>query len=482
MRTRLILALLLLSALGVLFTPVSARDAAARQATTPIIAVTATPKATVVPASTATGIRVPSAVPLTVTVQPSATVPVSSTVAPAPSATPQPSPTYKPPVVQPWATATPQSLLPVLSESPLLLVAVGVVAAGVLFAILLMVLGALAGRQRRKQEEAGLLVDSIGSGAGSVSGAQESLALPLGFTLGGRYVVGNLLGRGGLGTVYKAWDSLLDRSVALKVIRRRERVRAREDGLSEGEAIFYEARTTAQLQHDNIVAVYDLQMGGEDIPLYVVMELLDGVPLSNVMGENPGVPLADDLTLAVVTGVLRALDYAHGMGVLHRDLKPANIMLIGAGQRLRVKVLDFGFAYLMRRRETMPTWLREGKLVGSLQYMAPEQLQGVTPAEAGDLYSLGVLFYQMVAGRNPFIGKTAQETVLKQVNLTPEHPRTYREDLRPEAAELILHLLSKQPRKRPASAAEVLEQVMAFGGRLSTLPLPPGGGAAPATE
>ncbi len=256
----------------------------------------------------------------------------------------------------------------------------------------------------------------------------------------GRYRLLTELGRGGSGVVYRAHDSLLKRDVAVKVL----------GGSSlTGEAqarLLEEARAAAGINHPGIVGIYDAALAGDTA--FVVMELVEG-------------PSLHDLTIdgwaqaAHVGGeVCAALEHAHRNGIVHRDLKPENILFTPEG---RVKLVDFGLARPIASRLTA-----EGSLVGSLHYIAPEQALGQPVDARTDLYALGVVLYELVAGRLPFTAEDPLALVAQHIYAPVVPPRAYRDDLPPGFNDLIVQLLAKQAIDRPASAAEVERRLAAI--------------------
>ncbi len=256
----------------------------------------------------------------------------------------------------------------------------------------------------------------------------------LGQTLLDRYRIDAQLGQGGMGTVYRAHDLLLDRPVALKMLN--------ASGLaSGGKARFLvEARAAAKLNHPNIVTVYDV--GEAHGALFIVMEL--------VPGEKPGRThrLDLDATVDLIRQVCAALEHAHAAGVIHRDLKLDNIILTPTHT---AKLMDFGLA---RLRES-PHLTRDGAVVGTFLYMAPELLMGEEASVQSDLYALGVMFYQLACGQPPFKGVDQLALISQHLHATPVPPSTYNPHIPLEIETLILKLLAKHPEDRPTSATEV---------------------------
>ncbi|MGE5601907.1 MAG: serine/threonine-protein kinase, partial [Nitrososphaerales archaeon] len=263
----------------------------------------------------------------------------------------------------------------------------------------------------------------------------------IGTVLNSRYRLDAELGQGGMGVVYRGHDLLLGRDVAVKLLSKA--------GLgTEGRArLLREAQAVAKLNHPNIVTLYDA--GEADGSPFIVMELLSGVSLFE---RKPG---GTDELVEISRQVCAALDHAHGHGVIHRDLKPENVILTGykgdgdAGE-LHIKLTDFGLARSAASRQTT-----EGGIVGTVYYIAPEQAMGRELDGRADLYSLGVMMYELAAGRLPFAGEEPLTVISQHLHAPPVPPSTYSPDLPAPLESLIMRLLGKQPEDRPASAAEV---------------------------
>ncbi|MFM8323119.1 MAG: ABC transporter substrate-binding protein, partial [Chloroflexota bacterium] len=238
---------------------------------------------------------------------------------------------------------------------------------------------------------------------------------------------------GGMGVVYRAHDLLLDRDVAIKLLRKA--------GLgTEGKArLEREARAAAQLNHPNIVSIYDA--GESDEQPFIIMELVEGQALN----ERPPENLAQALQIAAQ--VCAALEHAHQRGVVHRDLKPENVLVSPHGQ---VKLMDFGMARSMTSRLTV-----EGSIEGTVLYLAPEQALGQAVDRRADLYSLGVMLYELVVGELPYTSDHPLAVISQHLYAPIPSPRARREQLPPALDALIVRLMSKQPGQRPASAGEV---------------------------
>lgn len=251
-----------------------------------------------------------------------------------------------------------------------------------------------------------------------------------------RYRLDAELGRGGMGVVYRAHDTLLDRDVAVKLLS--------ATGLgSEGRAhLLREAQAAAQLNHPNIVSVYDAGFTAEaDGVPFLVMELVEGQPLYNRR------PSGLDEVLAVARQICAALDHAHTHGIIHRDLKPENVLITPDGA---AKLMDFGLARSAASRTSL-----EGALVGTVFYLAPEQALGQAIDGRVDLYALGVMLYELTTGQLPFTGDDPLAIIAQHLHAPVVPARTHRADLPPALDTLILNLLAKAPGDRPASASEV---------------------------
>lgn len=249
-----------------------------------------------------------------------------------------------------------------------------------------------------------------------------------------RYKIESELGRGGMGTVYRAHDSTLNRDVALKLM-------SNTDLGAEGRArLLNEAQTVAQLDHPNIVTVFDA--GEHEGKPYIVMQLVEG----GTLHEHRPADL--DEILHIVKQVCAALEYAHQRGVIHRDLKPENVALSEDGT---TKLMDFGLARSVASRMTS-----EGNIVGTVFYMAPEQAMGQELDGRADLYALGVMLYELTTGELPFVDENPIAVITQHINSPVVPPRAKREDLPGYVDNLILKLLEKDPKDRPESAAAVL--------------------------
>jgi serine/threonine protein kinase/WD40 repeat protein len=262
-----------------------------------------------------------------------------------------------------------------------------------------------------------------------------------GFTLG-RYAIIELLGSGGMASVYKAFDEILDRAVAIKVIRAEAFSPSQADQLLK--RFQREARVLARLKHNHIVKVYDA--GEHQGAPYLVLEYLSGGTLKDRMGKAVPFPHAASMLLPVA----RALDYAHQCGVLHRDLKPANILMNENGEPV---LTDFGIARLLTIEDGQNLTMT-GFGIGTPEYMAPEQGMGLEVDARADIYALGVVLYEMVTGRRPFSANTPMAVIFKHVHDPLPDPRTYVPELPESLVDMLYRSLAKQAAQRFDSAAD----------------------------
>lgn len=265
----------------------------------------------------------------------------------------------------------------------------------------------------------------------------------IGHELGGRYQIIERVGGGGMALVYKAQDILLNRNVAIKVLR--------QQFVNDEEFIRRfrrEAQSAASLSHPNIVSVYDV--GQEEDVHYIVMEYIEGQNLNEIIKERA--PLQVDEAVRVASQIADALDHAHQNQIIHRDIKPHNILI---GRNGRVKVTDFGIA----RAVTSTTITQTGSVVGSVHYFSPEHAKGVVTGEKSDLYSLGIVLYQMLTGRLPFLGESPISVALKHLQEHFDEPRTVNPMIPQSVENIILKSMRKNPAERYQSAKEMLHDL-----------------------
>ncbi|MFI6722977.1 Stk1 family PASTA domain-containing Ser/Thr kinase [Streptomyces sp. R-74717] len=269
--------------------------------------------------------------------------------------------------------------------------------------------------------------------------------------LGGRYELGSVLGRGGMAEVYLAHDTRLGRTVAVKTLRADL---ARDPSF---QARFRrEAQSAASLNHPAIVAVYDTgedYVDGVSIP-YIVMEYVDGSTLRELL--HSGRKLLPERTLEMTVGILQALEYSHRAGIVHRDIKPANVMLTRTGQ---VKVMDFGIARAMG--DSGMTMTQTSAVIGTAQYLSPEQAKGEQVDARSDLYSTGCLLYELLTVRPPFIGDSPVAVAYQHVREEPQKPSNFDPEITPEMDAIVLKALVKDPDYRYQSADEMRADIEA---------------------
>lgn len=267
--------------------------------------------------------------------------------------------------------------------------------------------------------------------------------------LGDRYDLGQIIGRGGMAEVFEATDTRLNRRVAVKVLR----------GELAKDPMFLErfrreAQSAAGLNHPNIVAVYDT---GEDvvndltIP-YIVMEFVDGITLREMLNNGPRI--LPERGLEIVAGVLAALDYAHRHGIIHRDIKPANVMINAHGD---AKVMDFGIARAVSDAATSVT--ATSAVMGTAQYLSPEQARGEVVDARSDIYSAGCVLYELLIGTPPFNGETPVSIAYQHVNEAPKAPSLLDPSIPLSLDAIVLHSLAKHPGSRYQTAAEMRADV-----------------------
>ena len=280
------------------------------------------------------------------------------------------------------------------------------------------------------------------------------MAQPMAHRLAGRYEVRSLIGRGGMAEVHLGCDTRLSRVVAIKMLRRDLAL----------DSIFQarfrrEAQSAASLNHPNIVAVYDT---GEEIVSdatnrslaipYIVMEYVEGHTVKELISDGTAVPINE--AIEIVSGVLSALQYSHANHLVHRDIKPGNIMLTPEG---KVKVMDFGIARALT--DSQATMTQTNAVVGTAQYLSPEQARGETVDERSDLYSTGVVLFELLTGRPPFKGDSAVAVAYQHVEQIPPTPSSILSDIPDSLDRVVLKALAKNRDDRYRSAAEMLSDL-----------------------
>lgn len=270
----------------------------------------------------------------------------------------------------------------------------------------------------------------------------------------GKYEIVGRLGRGGMAEVLRAYHATLDRYVAIKLLHK-----FLADDPAFRVRFEREARHIARLKHPNIVQVYDFEFDPTDDSYYMVMELIGGETLKDrlLALKEQGQYFPLDETIRIIRDAAAALSYAHKQGMMHRDVKPANLMLDGDG---RLVLTDFGIAKLVSNPQITST----GGMVGTPAYMAPEQGMGELGDERADLYSLGVIMYEMLAGDVPYDADTPLGLILKHVNNPVPSLLELRPDLPPQVDALVRRLMAKQPEDRYATADELVDALDALTG------------------
>jgi serine/threonine-protein kinase len=261
----------------------------------------------------------------------------------------------------------------------------------------------------------------------------------------GRYIIDSEIGRGAMGVVFKATDSVLQRTVAVKTVN----MAMEKDHADKYEARFYqEARAAGALNHPNIVTVYDAGKAGDVV--YMAMEYIQGVELRSLLVEGQAMGVAQAVSIAAQ--VAEGLGYAHAQGVVHRDVKPANIMVVAEGP---VKITDFGIARMRASADLTQT----GVMLGSPKYMSPEQVIGKRADQRSDIFSLGVILYEMLTGAAPFSGENVTALMYQIVNFAPPAPSTVNRQA-PEMLDFVVaKMLAKPLEERYQDARELAKDL-----------------------
>lgn len=287
---------------------------------------------------------------------------------------------------------------------------------------------------------------------------------------GGRYEIRSLIGRGGMAEVHQAYDTLLSRVVAIKMLR----IDLAKD------TVFLtrfrrEALASASLNHENIVQVYDTgeqvvtAPDGTEVHVpYIVMELVEGHTVHQLLTDGQPVPINE--AVEIMSGVLNALEYSHKRGLVHRDIKPGNVMLTNSG---KIKVMDFGIARALE--DSGQTMTSTDAVVGTAQYLSPEQARGETVDTRSDLYSCGCMLFELLTGRAPFKGDSAVSVAYQHVAEMPPLPSAIAADISPELDRMVMKSLAKRPEERYQDAASMRSDMVraAAGAAISAPMLPP---------
>ena len=270
----------------------------------------------------------------------------------------------------------------------------------------------------------------------------------IGQTFENRYTIVNVIGIGGMATVYGAYDQVTGRSVAIKMMNKKLEHNARQLRL-----FVNESTALSLLSHPNIVQVYTTAFTNST--KYIIMEYVEGITLKKHIDHRGALPEREVLYYA--TQILSALDYIHSKGIVHCDIKPQNIILLQNGS---IKVADFGIARLDAMLDNSKE--RSDVALGTVYYVSPEQAQGKAPKAESDLYSLGVMLYEAMTNRLPFYHENSTEVAKMQINKDPIPPSVYRHDISIGLEQIILRAMEKNPKKRYANAMEMLTDIRAL--------------------
>lgn len=268
----------------------------------------------------------------------------------------------------------------------------------------------------------------------------------IGKRLDGRYEIKEIIGVGGMAVVYKAYDTIESRIVAIKILK--SEFVSNEDFVRRFKN---ESKAIAVLSHANIVKVYDVSFG--DLIQYIVMEYIDGITLKQYIGTNGSIPWKN--TVSIVMQILRALQHAHDKGIIHRDVKPQNIMITRDGT---IKVTDFGIARFARNEHKTMT----DKAIGSVHYISPEQARSETTDEKADIYSVGVIMYEMLSGTLPFQAESAVIVAMMQLQNEAKPLREIDPTIPLGLAQITMNAMEKEPLRRYQTAAEMLCDLETF--------------------
>jgi serine/threonine-protein kinase len=274
----------------------------------------------------------------------------------------------------------------------------------------------------------------------------------------GRYEIVGELGQGAMGVVYKATDPLIDRIVAIKTIT----LTLAQEERDEYEARFYqEAKAAGRLSHPNIVTIYDVGRSG-DIA-YIAMEFLQGRELRDILNDGKLLPV--DQVIDIVAQVALGLAYAHEHGIVHRDIKPSNIMVVRDGH---VKITDFGIA----RMASAGVRTQTGMVLGSPKYMSPEQVMGKLTDQRSDIFSLGVMLYEMLTGQPPFMGENVNAIMYQTLNAIPQPPSTMNAAVPDMLNFIVAKALAKDVEHRYQNARDLANDLRACQGSIPRSPVP----------
>jgi serine/threonine protein kinase len=297
----------------------------------------------------------------------------------------------------------------------------------------------------------------VNAGSGSIKKTppegrhHQPVDLLVGRTIDHRYYLESRLGMGGMGTVYRAKRLHIGDTVAIKILNSEHTADTRAV-----ERLHREAKVCASLRHPNTVTVYDYGIS-EDQLVYFVMELVEGDDLRRIILQNG--QMSQTVAAEILIQICAALKVAHAKNVVHRDLKPENILVQTTPNGQHVKVLDFGIASLRNFGDDKLT--QTGSVVGTPHYMSPEQCMGGVVDQRSDIYSLGIILFEMLAGTAPFNSTTPTAIAVQQVNNTPPPLRELNPNVSPEVEAVVMHALRKSPEERPQSASALAQELIA---------------------
>lgn len=305
-----------------------------------------------------------------------------------------------------------------------------------------------------------------------LSAAQFQYSTPpqtnlLGQVLDGKYRIDAKLGAGGMGDVYRATRLLIGDSVAIKILHAHLAQAA-----NAAERFRREAVTATHLRHRNVVAIYDVGISQANHVPYILMELAEGFSLRQIINQYRVLPL--DFVVTAAAQICAALDEAHGLGIIHRDIKPENIIANQTTNGWQIKILDFGIAKLFNQTENNLT--QDGNALGTPQYMSPEQCMGEPLDGRSDIYSVGIVLYELLTGVVPFKSPTASAIAIQQLQNPPVPPRSINPNIPPQIEEIILRTLGKKREMRPQTALQLSQEII----KAATVALQSGQTAVPA--
>jgi serine/threonine protein kinase len=280
--------------------------------------------------------------------------------------------------------------------------------------------------------------------AGATAPGAPAADLSLGHLFANRYRIEQILGRGGMGVVYKATDTQLDETVAIKTLPGDVMTRSPEDL----ERFKREIRLARKITHRNVLRTYDY--GEAEGVYFISMEFVRGYTLAELLDEAPNRQMPARATVGITRQICRGLQAAHEQGIIHRDIKPQNVLIDAKGE---VKLMDFGIARMAEAAEAMT---QAGLIVGTPHYMSPEQVQGKQLDARSDVYSMGVLIYEMLVGRRPFESSSLTGVLTAHITEKPKPPVELRPEIGREINDVVMRCLEKNAAARYADAGALL--------------------------